>query len=434
MFERIWGRAARASAKRGGVVLLFVSFMFGPVYAADDPYAAFRTHDEDSKIHLTYPDWDFVLGHTVLAVGASHRYTPRKPETSTGTRISRSNNSPSWIEGNRVVFDRLNEEGIQLITDFRLALEGIPDQVAMERWSRDEQLAYWLNLYNVTVFEQIAKKYPMRTLKILHEGRGKSKRGSLWEEKLLKVAGVPLSLNDIQNEILIPNYQNPLVLYGMFRAAVGGPNIRRKAFSGKTVWRDLSDNAQEFVNSIRGVHARGSSAEVSLLYEWGQSLFPDFQTDLRRHMEQFADPDTQEILADAKDIEPGYFDWSPADLYDGDPNATRMLPTLYGTGVTSSPRFTELGPTGALSGAGGGLGGRLPPGINSGASNSTNSSGFLGNIDGIGINPEAGLPMHTQALLRALQTKFEIYGYPETEVTIEEIGTAEESDQNQPEN
>jgi len=55
--------------------------------------------------------------------------------------------------------------------------------------------------------------------------------------------------------------------------------------------------------------------------------------------------------------------------------------------------------------------------------------GFSNNLGNIGIVPEAGLPIHAAALLRAIQNKFDIYGYPETEITIEELERSKDNDE-----
>jgi hypothetical protein len=60
-------------------------------------------------------------------------------------------------------------------------------------------------------------------------------------KKLLTVDGVALSLNDIQFNILKHNYaNNPLIIYGLYQGVIGGPNIRKSAYTGATVARAAS--------------------------------------------------------------------------------------------------------------------------------------------------------------------------------------------------
>ena len=87
--------------------------------------------------------------------------------------------------------------------------------------------------------DEVVKEYPRQNLKRLFRGKN-----SMFEKKLLTVAGVPLSLNDIQFTILKQNYDsNPLVIYGLYQGIIGGPNIRKTAYTGANVWRALENNA-----------------------------------------------------------------------------------------------------------------------------------------------------------------------------------------------
>src|SRR5210317_1040037 len=125
-----------------------------------------------------------------------------------------------------------NDEGaMQALQDVRDNLEALPSEAPLQYFTRNEQLAYWLNLYNFTLLNEVIKVYPKRKLNKLLTGKN-----SILKEKILTVAGVPLSLNDIQYVILKNNYENnPLVMYGLYQGIIGGPNIRKSAFTGANV-------------------------------------------------------------------------------------------------------------------------------------------------------------------------------------------------------
>ena len=105
-------------------------------------------------------------------------------------------------------------------------------------------------------------------------------------KKLLTVAGMPLSLNDIQFTILKQNYDNdPLIIYGLYQGYIGGPNIRKRAYTGADVYRSLANNAIEFTNSNRGTYSKDEKVfRVSSLYERNRVYFPDFNSDLSKHL------------------------------------------------------------------------------------------------------------------------------------------------------
>jgi hypothetical protein len=208
-------------------------------------------------------------------------------------------------------------------------------------FNRKEQLAYWLNLYNVTVLDVLVQQYPERDLK--KELVGKK---SFLDEKILNVAGVPLSLNDIQYTILAGNYDNdPRIMYGLYQGNIGGPNIRKRAYSGENVDRFLQDNAEEFVNSNRGTAADEDTFEVSTLYQRNSQYFPSFDRDLKEHLMRYISGPERSALQAANTFKPDIDDWTITDIYGTDSqiggsftdNRAAMLDSVLATQKGSGP-------------------------------------------------------------------------------------------------
>jgi hypothetical protein len=245
-------------------------------------------------------------------MGISTRRVAQEGPEVTGTRM-KTKVKKTANEGNRFYFETFkdNEEARQFLREIQTSLEQMPDEAPLSYFSRDEQLAYWLNLYNVTVLNQVIDEYPKRNLKKLFRGKN-----SIFEQKLLTVAGIPLSLNDIQFTILKQNYDNnPLIIYGLYQGIIGGPNIRKTAYTGENVWRALENNAYEFINSNRGTYkTRGSTFRVSSFYDRSEAYFPDFETDLSAHLLEYLQGDEKPALQEAAKLKADINDWDVTDL------------------------------------------------------------------------------------------------------------------------
>jgi len=272
----------------------------------------FQGFDDDSRFAINYDDLTVILKAVVVDMGRSTRRVPQEAPDVTGTRM-KSKVSRTANEGNRFYFETFknDEEARQYLRDVQASLEALPTEASLEFFSRDEQLAYWLNLYNVTVLNQIIEVYPKKNLSKLFRGKK-----SIFEKKLLTVAGIPLSLNDIQFTILKQNYNNnPLVMYGLYQGIIGGPNIRKSAFIGADVWRALENNAGEFVNSNRGTYGRDEKTfRVSSLYDRNRTYFPDFNSDLSAHLLQHLEGRERDAIQVASKIKPDIDDWQVTDL------------------------------------------------------------------------------------------------------------------------
>ncbi len=296
------------------IVLVGLLAVHAPVGAASSSVPEpFRGSDENSQYAINYDDLTAVLRTVVVDVGRSTREVAQPSQAKTGTRMKAKVKRLTANEGNRFYYETFqdSEESQQLLRDIQKSLEEVPDLVPLDNFSRDEQLAYWLNLYNVTVLNEIIAIYPKRDLKKLLNGKK-----SILSKKLLTVAGVPLSLDDIQDTILSQNYNNnPLVMYGLYMGVVGGPNVRRSAYTGSDVYRALENNARDFVNSNRGTYSQDERTfRVSSLYDRNRGYFPEFQEDLSAHLMTYLEGYERIELEQASSIKPDIYDWTVTDL------------------------------------------------------------------------------------------------------------------------
>ena len=280
--------------------------------ATSDVPEPFQGFDASSKYAIDYSDLTALLKTVVVDTGRSTRRIAQPSDDVTGTRM-KAKIKMTANEGNRFYFEtfKKEEESQQFLRDIQTSLEQLPSEAPLEYFARDEQLAYWLNLYNVTVLNEVIAIYPKKSLKSLFRGKK-----SIFEQKLLTVAGIPLSLNDIQFTILKQNYDgNPLIMYGLYQGIIGGPNIRKTAYGGSDVYGDLEDNAYEFVNSNRGTYAKyAGEFRASSLYDRNRTYFPDFSADLTAHLSTYLQGSMVAKLESAKKIKTNIDDWSVNDL------------------------------------------------------------------------------------------------------------------------
>jgi len=264
-------------------------------------------------IRISYEDLDNLLEITVLDMGRSDR-SSRKSQSSIGTRMKSHKNNDTALEANRFLFEAVSKSEIKDgFHKIRISLEKVPDEISLNELSLDEQLAYWLNLYNTAIVEKLIEHYPIRdTEDLLFDD------DSILDEEFLTVAGYKLSLNDIQHKIVFEKFgkKKPIVMYGFYQGNIGSPNLRNEAYKGNKVYHQLVENGEEFVNSNRGMQIkRKSRLYVSKYYEQTESLFTDFETDLREHLEDYAEGQMKSDVKYAKRFKIDIEDWNITDLF-----------------------------------------------------------------------------------------------------------------------
>jgi len=279
----------------------------------NEAIATFRPLADPIDHTIDYSIWDEAMKNLVISMGPSLRETAGPPPQSFGTRRQYGHTSRYRLEGTRIMFSFLDAEIIESFAEYRRDLEQTADKVDIQSLSRNEQLAYWINLHNVAMIEQIAKAWPVRQPRELEvDGM------PINDARFITVEGIALSPRDIRERIVYANWRDPMVMYGFWRGEIGGPSIQREAFNADNVGRLLEKSARDFVNSLRGTQKQGDTLQVAELFEEAAPYyFNDFDADVRAHIAQYADADTQALLSATNDIEASVKEHDIADLAGG---------------------------------------------------------------------------------------------------------------------
>ena len=281
--------------------------------SVDDHLAVFTPTRDPIRHTIDYEIWDFALKHIVMTMGPPDRKWAGRPSPAVGTRIKQGAQSGYRLEGSLVMFRFLDQNIINSFTEYRQDLERVTDTLDISALPRNEQLAFWLNLHNVALLEQIAKEWPVREPREIMVGGE-----PLDEARFITVKGVPVSLRDIRENIVFRHWKDPKVIYGFWRGEIGGPELQRHAFTGANVGSLLDVAALDYVNSMRGTQKRGETLAVANLYaEVAPFYFPDFERDLRAHMTKYAEEPVAELLTKTSSVSPTLRETEIADLHGG---------------------------------------------------------------------------------------------------------------------
>lgn len=198
-------------------------------------------------------------------------------------------------------------KGLEYIVSYRKYLESIPVSLL----NKDEQLAYWLNLHNTAVIEMLSDNNKLaKKIKKLRGQPGDP--GKEWSKKRVSVENISLSLEEIEQNILVNHWQNPLVIYGLFYSTKGSVFLGVEGFTGDDVMQQLSAIATKFVNKKNNLKIRKDKVKVSSLYAWNkQSLFADDDSILIAHLQKYAQGKVASKLENVTQIDDSHqFSWS----------------------------------------------------------------------------------------------------------------------------
>ena len=197
-----------------------------------------------------------------------------------------------------------------------VALHGYLESLAaapISNCARDEQLPYWINLYNALTVRVILEHYPVDDIRDIDTSPGFFSNGP-WGQVLLSIEGEEISLDDIEHRILRPIWRDPRLHYVLNCASVGCPQLNPEAFTRDNAARLLDESARAFINHPRGVAVGARGLTLSRLYDWYGEDFGEDEAGILAHIATFAAPPLADALAGAPEIRDYDYDWRLNDV------------------------------------------------------------------------------------------------------------------------
>ena len=192
------------------------------------------------------------------------------------------------------------------------------EKVEPAKLSRNEQFAFWANLYNAKTIDIVVDHYPVDSIRKISINEGlfgfikkSAGLGGPWKAKVVTVAGEKLSLDNIEHDIMRKVFKDPRVHYAVNCASIGCPNLNVNAFTGENLDAELDKGAVAFVNSDRGFKFNADgSIQASSIYSWFQVDFGGTEQAVLAHAAKYANAERKPKFMAASDIASFDYDWN----------------------------------------------------------------------------------------------------------------------------
>ena len=260
--------------------LILVLALWPAASAADESFdpTPFALHSEDSSEHIDHGAWGGIL----------ERY---------------SSLDDSGLS--RFDYGRVTEEDRRLLAAYVDSLQARDPR----RYNRDEQMAYWINLYNAVTVKVVLDHFPVASIRDIALPPAAA-GGGPWQAPLVRVLGQRLSLDQIENQILRPLWRDPRVHFAINCASVGCPNLETEPWTGEGLDGRLDRAARRFVGHPRGVRFDGDRLTISSLFLWFREDFGGSDAAVLDYLGSHAGTDLAAALADHSGELAGDYDWS----------------------------------------------------------------------------------------------------------------------------
>jgi hypothetical protein len=145
-----------------------------------------------------------------------------------------------------------------------------------ELWSRVEKIAYWINAYNAFTIKLILDNYPTKS--ILNFDGGKT-----WDVRRIRLNDKKYSLNNIENDILRPQFKDPRIHFAINCAARSCPPLWNHAFTPENLSAALEARTSAFINDKKYNTLASTRAQISKIFDWYRTDFGDLKKFLNKY-------------------------------------------------------------------------------------------------------------------------------------------------------
>lgn len=171
-----------------------------------------------------------------------------------------------------------------------------------KNWTKEEQLAYWINAYNAFTVKLIVDNYPVKSIKDISNGL--SMINSPWDISFFKIGDIDFDLNTIEHDILRKKFDEPRIHFAINCASFSCPKLRNEAFTAVKLERQLNEQATDFINDATKNMIAENEIRLSKIFDWFKSDFTK-SVDLLTYIEQYQPTIDKTLKVNYMD-----YDWS----------------------------------------------------------------------------------------------------------------------------
>jgi hypothetical protein len=146
----------------------------------------------------------------------------------------------------------------------------LSEHPVQESWTREEKMVFWINAYNAFTLKLIVDNYPTKSI-LQFDG------GKTWDVKRIKIGEKKYSLNNIENDILRPQFKDARIHFAINCAAKSCPPLYNHAYTADQLEATLQARTLSFINDKKYNTITKDRIYVSKIFDWYGADFGDLK-------------------------------------------------------------------------------------------------------------------------------------------------------------
>jgi hypothetical protein len=196
-----------------------------------------------------------------------------------------------WVNYKGMIADSM-----QLNQYLKLLSKNHPNEA---NWSKNEQMAYWINAYNAYTVKLICEHYPVKSIKDIKNGIPFV--NTVWDIKFIEIEGFKYDLNNIEHNILRPVFKDPRIHAAINCASYSCPPMQREAFVAEKLDIQLDHAMGSFLQDTLRNLITPEQANLSKIFDWFSGDFKDASGSVRAFIGKYNSTMTDKTKIDYLD-------------------------------------------------------------------------------------------------------------------------------------
>ncbi len=135
-------------------------------------------------------------------------------------------------------------------------------------WSRNEQMAYWINAYNAFTIKLITKYYPVKSIKEIGSSIQIPFVNTPWDIKFITIGKDKMDLNNIEHGILRKKFDDPRVHMVLVCASKSCPILLNEAYEANRLDEQFTKQTKAFLTDPYRNKISQDSPQLSMIFKW----------------------------------------------------------------------------------------------------------------------------------------------------------------------
>jgi len=174
-----------------------------------------------------------------------------------------------------------------------------------ERWSKNEKLAYWINVYNAFTIKLVADHYPVESIRDIGPSVAIPLVNTVWHIKFFKIGGKEMNLDAVEHQILRKEFDEPRIHFAIVCASKSCPKLLNEAYTADKIDKQLTQQTKAFLADDFRNKISADKLELSKIFSWFKGDFTKDGT-----LIEFIDQYTEVAINEQAKIRYLAYDWS----------------------------------------------------------------------------------------------------------------------------